>query len=62
MALELALASKGLLGSDIPQSDIELPRTWTVSSKRIPNQVIIDWCGLVYHASRTKWDCYEVWA
>ena len=60
MALELVPASKGLLGNSIPQSNTELPRTWIAPSKRIPDQVIIDWCRLVYHASRTEWACYEV--
>ena len=62
MALELVLAPKGLLSSGILQDNIELPRTWTVPSKHIPNQVIIDHCRLVYHASRMKWADYEVWA
>ena len=62
MALELVLAPKGLLSSSILQDNIELPRTWTVPSKHIPNQVIIDHCRLVYHASRMKWADYEVWA
>ena len=62
MALELVLASKGLLGSSIPQGNTELPRTWIVSSKHIPDHVIIDRCGLVYHASRMEWAYYEVWA
>jgi len=62
MALELVPASKGLLDNGISQGNTELLRTWTVPSKRIPNQVIIDRCGLVYHASRTEWADYEVWA
>ena len=62
MALELVPASKGLVDNGISQGNTELPRTWTVPSKHIPNQVIIDQCGLVYHASRTEWANYEVWA
>ena len=62
MALELVPASKGLLDSGIPQGNNELSRTWTAPRKRIPDQVIINWCGLVYHAYKMEWACYKVWA
>ena len=62
MALELVPASKGLLGSGIPQGNNELLRTWTSPSKCFPDQVIIDLCGLVYHASKMEWACYNFWA
>ena len=39
MALELTPASKSLLGSDIPQGNTGLPRTWVPLSKRTPDQV-----------------------
>ena len=42
MALELVPASKRLLGSNTPQGNTKLPRTWVVPSKHIPEQVIID--------------------
>ena len=50
MALELIPASKRLLGNDTPQGNTELPKAWTIPSKHILDQVIIDRYGLVYHA------------
>ena len=41
MALELIFASIRLLDSDTPQGNTKLPGTWAVSSKHIPEQVII---------------------
>ena len=55
MALELVPTTKRLLDSDIPQDNTELPRTWAISDKHIPSQVILDRCGLLYHASKTRW-------
>ena len=55
MALELVPAFKRLLGSDIPQGNTELPRTWVVPDKHVLGQVILDRYGLLYHASKTRW-------
>ena len=62
MALELDPASKRLLGNDIPQGNIGLPRTQAVLSKHIPDQVIIDWHGLAFDMFKTRWTHYGIWA
>ncbi|KAL0006549.1 hypothetical protein SO802_008051 [Lithocarpus litseifolius] len=59
MASELIPISERLLGSDTPQGNTELPRARAVPSKHIPDQVITDRYGLVYHASKTKWTYYK---
>ena len=60
--LELIPASKRLLSSDTPQGNTELLRAWAVPSKCIPNQVMINQYGLVYHAFKMKWTYHETWA
>ena len=55
MGLELFPASKRLLGNNTPQGNTELLRSWAISRKCIPNRVIPDQYGLVYHASKMKW-------
>ena len=39
MALELVLASRRLLGSDIPQGNNELPRSWAALGKYSPRPI-----------------------
>uniref|UniRef100_A0A7N2KNB8 Uncharacterized protein n=1 Tax=Quercus lobata TaxID=97700 RepID=A0A7N2KNB8_QUELO len=55
MALELVPTSKRLFDNDILQGNTELPRTGAVPNKHILGQVILDRCGLLYHASKTRW-------
>ena len=54
IALELVLASNRVLGKDTPQGNTELPRSWVVPSKYIPDQSMPNRHGLVWHA--IKWD------
>ena len=47
MALELVPASNRLLGSDTPQGNTELSRSWAAPSKYIPDQSMPNRRGLV---------------
>ena len=54
VALGLVPTSKRLLGSDTSQGNTELLRSWADLSKCIPDQVVLDWYGLAYYASKMK--------
>ena len=58
LALELIPASKRMFGSDTPHGNTRMPRTLDVLGNYIPDQVILDWHGLVSDMFRTRWTCY----
>jgi len=58
MALELVLASKRLLGSDIPQGNTKLPCPWWVQP-----QINLYMIGMnMSNLQSVEWVCYWAWA
>ena len=62
MASELVLASKRLLGSDIPQGNTRLPRMQAASSKHTLDQVVIDQLVLASSTFKTRQTPHDTWA
>ena len=62
IALELVPASKRMFSNDTPQGNTGTSRTLDVLCNYIPNQVKLDWHGLVSDMFRTRWTYYVIWA